>query len=316
MRDLTDRFQFIADRGDAGRRLDQALVRRVTGLSRLSRTVAQRWIADGAVEVDGHRATRPSTSLREGAAVSVLVPASAPRRTTPAAERAPLDILYEDDDVIVVNKPPGVVVHPTYKQTAGTILNALLWHLQSRRGVRPGILTRLDKDTSGIVAVALSPGAHAAMQRDGGVGRVRKEYLAVVTTTPSPPRGRITLALARDPSDRRRVVPSAAGAPSETRYEVLASSPGASLVRCELVTGRTHQIRVHLAARGWPIAGDRLYGGDVAHIERQALHAWRLTMPHPVTGATLSVEAPVPNDIAALLASTGIDPGVVRSARV
>jgi 23S rRNA pseudouridine1911/1915/1917 synthase len=307
MRELTDRFQFVADRGDAGRRLDQAIVRRVTGLSKLSRTTAQRWIADGAVEVDGHATTRPSASVREGATVSILVPASAPRRTRPSAEPVPLDILHEDRDLIVVNKPAGVVVHPTYRQTAGTVLNALLWHLRSRRDVKPGILTRLDKDTSGIVAVALSPGAHAAMQRQSTAGRVRKEYLAVVTTTPSPRRGCITLALDRDPSDRRRVVPSPTGAHSETRYDVLAASPRASLVRCELVTGRTHQIRVHLSARGWPIAGDRLYGGDAADIGRQALHAWRLTMPHPVTGAPLFVEAPVPEDIAILLAHAGID---------
>jgi 23S rRNA pseudouridine1911/1915/1917 synthase len=301
------KFQFVADRGDAGRRLDQSIVRRVTGLSKLSRTEAQRWIVGGAVEVDGRTASRPSTSLREGATVTILVPASAPRRATPAAEQAPLDILHEDADVIVINKPAGVVVHPTYKQTAGTVLNALLWHVRSRRGVKPGILTRLDKDTSGLVAVALSPGAHAAVQRDGAAGRVRKEYLAVATATPSPRRGRITLPLARDPADRRRVVPSSDGAPSETRYEVLAASDRASLVRCELVTGRTHQIRVHLSARGWPIAGDRLYGGDTTHIGRQALHAWRLTLPHPVSGAPLSIEAPLPDDMAALMAASGIE---------
>jgi 23S rRNA pseudouridine1911/1915/1917 synthase len=301
------RFQYVADRGDAGRRLDQSIVRRVTGLSRLSRTEAQRWIAGGAVEVDGRPTTRASASLREGATVTILVPASAPRRTKPAAERAPLDIVYEDADLIVLNKPPGVVVHPTYKQTTGTVLNALLWHLRSRRNVKPGILTRLDKDTSGLVAVALSPGAHAAMQRTGAAGGMRKDYLAIVYATPSPRRGRVTLALARDPADRRRVVPSPDGAPSETRYEVLASAAGASLVRCELVTGRTHQIRVHLSARGWPIAGDRLYGGDATDIGRQALHAWRLALPHPVTGVPLSVEAPLPDDMAAVLAARRIE---------
>ena len=308
MPNAAQRFQFVADRGDAGRRLDQALVRRVEGLSRLSRTMAQRWIEEGAVEVDGLRATRAATTLREGATVAVMVPASAPRRSRPAAEPSALDVLYEDDDLIVVNKPAGMVVHPTYKQTAGTVLNGLLWHLRTRDGVTPGILTRLDKDTSGLVAVALSPGVHAAMQRDAAAGLVRKEYLAVVTTAPSPRAGRITLALARDPADRRRVVPAAAGAASETRYEVLASSPAASLVRCELVTGRTHQIRVHLSASGWPIAGDRLYGGAPGTIARQALHAWRLTLPHPTTRAPLCVEAPPPADLAALLEAAGLEP--------
>ena len=308
MPETPQRFQFVADRGDAGRRLDQALVRRVSGLSRLSRTTAQRWIESGAVEVDGRQATRASTTLREGATVGVMVPASAQRRTTPAAEPAALDIRYQDDDVIVVNKPPGIVVHPTYKQTAGTVLNGLLWHLRDRSEVKPGILTRLDKDTSGLVVVALSTGAHATMQRDAATGQVRKQYLAVVTTAPSPPTGRITLALARDPADRRRVVPTPAGAPSETRYEVLASSASVTLVRCELVTGRTHQIRVHLSARGWPIAGDRLYGGDMRLIGRQALHAWRVTLPHPVTRAPLAVEAPLPADVAAMLDAAGLEP--------
>lgn len=301
MPDSPQRFLFVADRGDAGRRLDVALVRRVEGLSRLSRTTAQRWIDSGAVEVDGRRATRAATTLREGATVAVLVPASAPRRTPLTAEPAPLDILYEDDDLIVVNKPAGVVVHPTYKQTTGTVLNGLLWHLRARAGVKPGILTRLDKDTSGLVAIALSPGVHAAVQRDAAAGLVRKEYLAIVTIAPTPRAGRITLALARDPADRRRVVPSPDGASSETRYEVLASSPAVSLVRCELVTGRTHQIRVHLSANGWPIAGDRLYGGATAPIGRQALHAWRLSLPHPATRAPLTVEAPLPADLAAIL---------------
>src|SRR6187399_238144 len=133
MPETPQRFQFVADRGDAGRRLDQALVRRVSGLSRFSRTTAQRWIESGAVEVDGRQITRASATLREGATIAVDVPASAQRRTTPAAEPAELDIRYEDDDLIVINKPPGVVVHPTYKQTAGTVLNGLLWHLRDRR---------------------------------------------------------------------------------------------------------------------------------------------------------------------------------------
>jgi 23S rRNA pseudouridine1911/1915/1917 synthase len=176
--------------------------------------------------------------------------------------------------------------------------------------LQPGILTRLDKDTSGLVVVALSSGTHAALQRYAAAGDVRKEYLAVVDAAPSPRSGRITLALARDPNDRRRVVATPGGAPSETQYEVVASSPGRSLVRCELVTGRTHQIRVHLSSKGWPITGDRLYGGAPEAIGRQALHAWRVTMPHPATGVPLSIEAPLPEDINALLQSAGLDRAV------
>jgi 23S rRNA pseudouridine1911/1915/1917 synthase len=292
---------FTADRGDAGRRLDQVLVRRVTEIARFSRTAAQRWITDGVVEVDARVVTRPSATVLEGAVIRVSVPGDAVRRTRPAAEAAPLAIVHEDEDLLVVDKPAGIVAHPTYKQTSGTALNRLLWHLRERGPIAPGILTRLDRDTSGLMIVALSPGVHAAAQRDAAAGRITKEYLAFVTVTPEPARGTIALPLARDPLDRRRVVPSANGAPSETRYEVLSSSPRGTLVRCELVTGRTHQIRVHLSARGWPIVGDRVYGSADPRIGRQALHAWRVSMPHPITRVAMTFEARVPDDMSALV---------------
>ena len=289
---------FVADRGDAGRRLDQVLVRRVTAVSRLSRTTAQRWIEAGAVEIDARVVTRPSATVLEGASIRVTLPDDAPLKTRPAAEPAAIDVVYQDEHLLVVNKPAGVVVHPTYKQTSGTLLNGLLWHLRERGPITPGILTRLDKDTSGLMVVALAPGVHAAAQRDAAAGRIRKEYLAIVSATPKPPSGTITLALARDPDDRRRVVPAPGGAPSETRYELLSASAHGALVRCELVTGRTHQIRVHLSARGWPLVGDRVYGTADERIGRQALHAWRVSMPHPVTRAVMSFEAPLPEDMA------------------
>jgi 23S rRNA pseudouridine1911/1915/1917 synthase len=294
-------FCFVADRGDAGRRLDQVLVRRITNVSRLSRTTAQHWIESGAVEVQARVVTRPSATVFEGAAIQVTLPADARLRTRPAAERGPVDVVFEDEHLLVLNKPAGIVAHPTYKQTSGTMLNGLLWHLRERGPVTPGILTRLDKDTSGLMIVALSPGVHAAAQRDAAAGRIRKEYLALVAGTPEPRTSTITLALARDPDDRRRVIPAPDGAPSETRYEVLASSPHGSLVRCELVTGRTHQIRVHLSACGWPIVGDRVYGTAHDRIARQALHAWRVSMPHPVTHAALVFEAPLPEDFRSLV---------------
>jgi 23S rRNA pseudouridine1911/1915/1917 synthase len=269
--------------------------------------MAQRWIENGAVEVEARVVTRPSSTVAEGAAISVMLPGDAPLRTRPAAEPAAVDVIYEDDHLLVINKPAGVVAHPTYKQTSGTVLNGLLWHVRDRGSITPGILTRLDKDTSGLMVVALSPGVHAAMQRDAAAGRMRKEYLAAVTVTPDPSSGTITLALARDPLDRRRVVPSADGAPSETRYEVLSTSPHGALVRCELVTGRTHQIRVHLSARGWPIVGDRVYGTADDRIGRQALHAWRVAMPHPVTSAAMSFVAPLPAEIASLVGDLSYD---------
>jgi RluA family pseudouridine synthase len=215
-----------------------------------------------------------------------------------------VNVVYQDDHLLVIDKPAGVVAHPTYKQTSGTVLNGLLWHLRDRGAITPGILTRLDKDTSGLMIVALSPGVHAAMQRDAAAGRLRKEYLAAVTVTPDPPSGTITLALARDPHDRRRVVPSPEGAPSETRYEVLSTSMHGALVRCELVTGRTHQIRVHLAHLKHPVLGDDKYGDFELNkslrkvgLKRMFLHAARLGLDHPVTHERIQLESPLPADL-------------------
>jgi len=219
-----------------------------------------------------------------------------PRRR-PQPEEGPLSIIYEDDWMLVANKPPGVVVHPTYKNTSGTLLNAVLWRVRDRPGAQPGILTRLDKDTSGLVVIALTPDLHATMQKDAAAGRMAKQYLAIVVGAPDPKQGEIILPLARDLNDRRRVVVTPEGASCETRYDVLSTCEGHSIVRCELVTGRTHQIRVHLAARGWPIVGDRVYGEPDARIARQALHAWRVSLLHPVTRQPLELEAPIPADM-------------------
>jgi 23S rRNA pseudouridine1911/1915/1917 synthase len=223
-------------------------------------------------------------------------------RRRPLPEEGPLSIVFEDEWMIVLDKPPGIVVHPTYKNWSGTLLNSVLWRMRDREEAQPGILTRLDKDTSGLVVMALTPGVHAAMQRDQTAGRVDKEYLAVVQGSPDPARGSIAFPLGRDVADRRRVVVTDAGAPSETRYETIANLPSRlSLLRCGLVTGRTHQIRVHLAARGWPIVGDALYGVAHAAIARQALHAWRIRLPHPITRQSLDLEAAVPSDMRALI---------------
>jgi 23S rRNA pseudouridine1911/1915/1917 synthase len=274
---MTRTIHFTADRGDSRLRLDQVLVRRVTGVSRMSRTRAQSWIAEGLVSVDGVSAPRPSVKVREGAAVEVTLPGATALREAPRAEQLPLDVIFEDDDLIAVNKPAGMVVHPSFRNTTGTVLNAVLWRLRDRPDVRPGLVSRLDKETSGVVVIALSPGAHARIQRDAKSGRVKKEYVAVVCGTPKPAQGTIALPLAHDPGDRRRIIVRDDGLPSETQYRVVSTSGGYSVVECELITGRTHQIRVHLAARGWPIVGDRVYGSLDPSIDRQALHAWRLS---------------------------------------
>jgi len=163
---------------------------------------------------------------------------SPPERRRPEAEEIELTVVYEDDSLIAIDKPPGMVVHPTYKNWSGTLLNALLWRVRGREAVIPSIITRLDKQTSGLVLVALSPAIHAKVQRDAEVGLVRKEYLALVEGVPLPDAGTIALPLARSAEDRRRVVVIDSGQASETRYEVLSTTGAQSVVRCELVTGR------------------------------------------------------------------------------
>ena len=224
-------------------------------------------------------------------------PVSVQRRGRPEAEPLELTVLYEDETLIAVDKPPGVVVHPTYKNWTGTLLNGLLWHVRARPGITPRIVTRLDKDTSGLVLVALTPEAQARIQKDSAAGSVIKHYIAVVQGVPRPASGVIALPLARDTADRRVVVVTPSGQACETRYEVIGETDGRAVVRCELVTGRTHQIRVHLAERGWPILGDAVYGVPCDGLTRQALHAWRIALPHPVSRERLEIEAPLAPDL-------------------
>ena len=258
MPETADTFHFIADKGDARSRLDRILVRRVTDVSRLSRNVAQQWIEAGAVSVDGSPARRASARVREGASISISVPATAIRRARPAAEESELRIVHEDESLLVIDKPAGVVVHPSYKQTSGTLL-----------------------------------------QRDAAAGDLRKRYLAIVGVAPKPPSGRIQLPIGRDPGDRRRMIVADGGAASETEYDVITTDPetAVTLIACTLITGRTHQIRVHLASSGWPIIGDRVYGQPHALIGRQALHAWTITLRHPATRQLLAFESPLPPDM-------------------
>lgn len=212
-----------------------------------------------------------------------------------------LAVLYEDDAVVAVDKPPGMVVHPTYKNWSGTLLNGLL-----ARYREPRIVTRLDRDTSGVVLVALGAAMHARMQRDSIAGRMKKEYLAVVCGAPESASGSIVAPLARSAEDRRRVVVNPAGQQSHTDYAVVSAAGGFALIRCRLMTGRTHQIRVHLASIGHPVVGDTVYGTPDEGIPRQALHAWRLAFPHPETRALREVEAPIPSDMDRLIDGAGM----------
>jgi 23S rRNA pseudouridine1911/1915/1917 synthase len=319
---------FVADRGDEAHRLDHAAARHLAGPCSLSRAAIQRLVAQGRVLVNGAAALRPAQRLRAGDLVQVDAPAPA-LRAAPTGEPLPLTILYEDAAILVLVKPAGIVAHPSSRHRSGTLLNALLWHADRDPGQMspwlPRLVQRLDKDTSGLLLVAKSPEAHAALQGDRA--HFVKEYLAVVWGRPLPARGTIDHRLGRDPLDRRRVMVRDSGAAATTRYHVLDRSRGArrglSLVCCELVTGRTHQLRVHLAAQGWPLVGDKTYGkparrriADVAvdrHARtfgRQALHAWRLQFAHPRTGRLLRFEAPVAADLADLMAVAELGRGL------
>src|SRR6185295_12918892 len=177
-------IHFTADRGDARLRLDQAIARRVTSVSGLSRNRAQGWIDAGIVAVDGLVTRRAATRLREGATVSVVLPDDVRRRVKPAPESLPLEVIYEDAGLLAINKPAGLVVHPSYRNSAGTLLNAVLGHLRDRADASPGVITRLDKHTSGLVLIAVTVGVHRAIQRDAAAGLVKKEYLAIVRGSP------------------------------------------------------------------------------------------------------------------------------------
>jgi len=292
------------------------LRRHLTDVRAASRTRVKAWIEDGRVTVNGRVASRASMRTAFNDIVTVRFTEAARRR--PAAAEAGdalamLDVLYEDDHLLALNKPAGVVVHPTYRNSAGTLMNALLWYARAwPDGRRPSLVGRLDKLTSGILIVAKNAPIHSALQRAMTSSRSEKDYLALVHGRVNVARGAIDLRLAIDGNDRRRMVASASdGVPSLTQFVRIARGDDVSLLRCRLVTGRRHQIRVHLAARGWPIVGDPIYAASIANgkprtFPRQALHAWRVAFRHPVTGERLAIQALVPDDMETLLNGAGL----------
>lgn len=274
-------------------------------LPALSRARIQRLIASGDLTLDGAR-VKPSARVRAGARVEVRVPAPAPSTLRP--EPLGLDIVYEDADLLVINKPPGLVVHPGAGRPGGTLANALIARLPDLaalgEGLRPGIVHRLDKDTSGLLVVARSPRALASLREQVASRTAARTYLALVRGRPSHREGTIDAPIGRHPRHRTRMAVVPRGRPAITRYRVVESFARYSLVEATLVTGRTHQIRVHFAHLGHPVAGDRAYapGREEVGIGRQALHAWRLQVRHPATGARLAFEAAPPADFTAAVA--------------
>lgn len=288
--------EFEASPGEARRRLDAVLTER---LPHLSRSRIQSLVKAGRVTLGGKTA-RSSETVREGDLLRVEEEAPKP----PAGARPediPLRILHEDRDLIVVDKPAGMVVHIGAGHEDGTLVNALLHHAgtlsEGSESHRPGIVHRLDKETSGCIVVARNDRIHADLSAQFADREVGKTYLAVVKGTPRHRTGTVDLPIGRHPVQRQKMAPRRppSGREAVTDYEVLASREGWSLVACRPRTGRTHQIRVHLQNLGHPIAGDPIYGKRDG-FERHLLHAWRLSFRHPGTGETLTCEAPLPED--------------------
>lgn len=290
--------ELLADRDDE--RLDVFLARRQEGASR---TEARRQIDEGLVRVEGSL-ERPGYRLRAGEMVVV----SPRREAAPAAVEIELDVVHEDDDVIVLNKQAGLTVHPAPGERQTTLASALLerWPELGELGdaLRPGLVHRLDRDTTGALVIARTARALESLQRQFRERSVEKRYLAVVAGAPEPAEGVIDAPLARDAADPRRfaIVEPGQGRASQTGYRLVERFGDASLVECDLITGRTHQIRVHLAAVGNGIIGDALYGLARDAFGRQALHARSISFSHPAAGAQVRHEAPLPADFEELLA--------------
>jgi len=292
-----------------GERLDKVLSKLVP---QYSRSRIQQWIEAGRVTVDGQPGKGKTTVL--GDEDIIILPQAAPEEQAFKPESMDLSIIYEDADILVIDKPHGLVVHPAAGNWSGTLLNGLLYRYPALGGVpRAGIVHRLDKDTSGLMVVAKTLIAQTDLVRQLQARTVKREYLALVWGTPRVA-GKVEASMGRHPRDRIKMAISenASAKPALTHYERLATGlldgKAVSLVRCKLETGRTHQIRVHMQSLGFPLVGDALYGKQhlAAFFPRQALHAYRLGLIHPTSGKELEWEAAIPEDFAALLAQANV----------
>ena len=307
-----NRFEVRVNVEHEGLRLDRVLAGEIAGCSR---SQIQRLIENGHVTLPRVKSAKANTTVRNGDVITVDLPE--PLAATPSAEALPLDIVYEDSDVIVINKPAGMVVHPAAGHEEGTLVNALLHHVTDLSGIggerRPGIVHRLDKGTSGVMVVAKHDVAHHELARQFHDREVQKVYVALAWGLVQQ-RKRIDLPIGRDPVHREKISPRARRARSAVTRVVWARHvPGLSLLRVAIATGRTHQIRVHLSAIGHPIVGDALYGGvhrrmpnhlrAVQQLTRPFLHAERLAFVQPRTGEALDFTVPLPDDLRSVVAA-------------
>ena len=297
MMDGSNRFGFVIDEEHAGLRADSVLS---VLMEDVSRSYIQKLIEGGSVTVDGKPMVSKKEKLRAGAEVVLDLPEPAPCEAVP--EDIPLDIVYEDDDLIVVNKPKGMVVHPAAGTLSGTLVNALLFHcscLSSINGVqRPGIVHRIDKDTSGLLVCAKSDAAHRGLSEQLAEHSVTRRYRAVVFGRLRDDSGRIDAPIGRDPKNRLRMAVVPGGKNAVTNYRVLTYMNGFTEIEARLETGRTHQIRVHMTSIGHPLLGDTVYGPakQPYKLNGQMLHAGILGFVHPVTGQYMEFEAEPPEE--------------------
>ncbi|NOY74558.1 MAG: RluA family pseudouridine synthase [Kiritimatiellaeota bacterium] len=303
---MSETFKFVVDESFGGTRLDSFLA---STEPRISRTSFKKLIKNGNVSLDGVLCSDPGRKVAVATRVAVEFSFSDSGNAVPSPEKLPLEIIFEDEYLLVLNKKAGMVVHPGDGTPSGTVVNALLWYFKdsdSFRGfddsIRPGIAHRLDKDTSGCLVVAKTPDALNALQNSFKKRLVDKTYLAVVLGTMTG-KGELTNYIARHPVNRKKMaVSDDAGKKAVSRYETLAVGDAGgvpvSLLKFDIETGRTHQIRVQTSAVGHPVAGDALYGGArKIDAERQMLHAWHITFPHPETSEKMTFEASLPQDI-------------------
>ena len=312
------RLEFTVPAECAGTRLDRCLSRLIPDSSRV---FLQKLIKAGRVRCDGAECTIPRFPVTGGMTVEVMIPATDPADAPPAAEPFRFDILYEDDWMLVIDKPAGVVVHPAVGNPDGTVVNALLgryphWNeIFGEVGARPGIVHRLDKDTSGCLVVAKTPDAQFKLSTAFAERRTAKTYLALVCGAPARPSGELTGMIGRHPVNRQKMaLLERGGKPALTRYRCRGTGVfggrQVSLLEVDILTGRTHQIRVHMASIGCPVLGDELYGGARGlenKAPRQMLHAWRINVPHPADGRMLSFASPVPDDMKSAIAAAGLE---------
>lgn len=290
----------------AGERLDRWLAEQIPTLSR---SRLQKLIEQGQVQVNQQVCQASKTTVQQGDRIQVTIPAATPLDLV--AEALPLDILYEDDQLLILNKPPGLVVHPAPGHQDGTLVNALLAHCDQLAGIggvqRPGIVHRLDKDTSGALAIAKTDLAHQQLQAQFKTKTARRDYLAVIYGAPAASSGTIDAPVGRHLIDRKKqaVIPEAKGGRrAVTHWQIKERLGNYTLMQFQLETGRTHQIRVHSAHIGHPVVGDPLYGSGRSigvNLPGQALHAWRLRLQHPITAAWIEAIAPLPDHFVTLL---------------